>query len=249
MKVIFVDGGKGGVGKSTIALAITDILYHDARDKIAVVDADTRNPDVARITQAVDGIDTMIASLRTQDDWAALLGEIERLAGDGVEYCVLSLAAGENSVQQKAPTAAAVFRALAIEAITVHVMNRGVDSVAIARESLESGLASISDRFVAVMNGYFGAAEAFCRWRDSQTRRRWQERGGLEVWVPELYYQCVDAVSHSQRLPSDLATDPAAINTVGRIQIIEWIDAIRSRLAAPLGLLEDQEQQEAAANG
>lgn len=69
-RIIISDGGKGGVGKSMIASAITDYLLVSGK-KVALIEADTQNPDVSRMfggdLQRID------ADLRSVNGWMSVM--------------------------------------------------------------------------------------------------------------------------------------------------------------------------------
>lgn len=68
-RIIISDGGKGGVGKSMMAAAITDYLM--VSGKVALIEADTQNPDVSRMFGT--RVQTLKEDLRSSNGWMSVM--------------------------------------------------------------------------------------------------------------------------------------------------------------------------------
>lgn len=77
-RIIISDGGKGGVGKSMIAAAITDYLRVSGK-QVALIEADTQNPDVSRMYG--DRLQSIDADLRSVNGWMSVMDFIAEHPG------------------------------------------------------------------------------------------------------------------------------------------------------------------------
>lgn len=254
MKLIVVDGGKGGVGKSYIATAVADRLLA-AGGRVAAIDGDTTNPDFARTLQS-DEVPTAITTLSSEESVSEMLALLEQFAEGGTEYVVLSLAAGISGIEDLRAIAAEALEEMNVEVVTLFVLSKLPDSVNLASRSHQRGWASLAHAKIAITNGLFGPPEDFTRWRESSARQEWLADGGLEAHVRELYYRTADAIRESASLPSEILP---ALSTVYRIQLNHWLREFDERVMRPAGLPcppppatardgeEQQEREEAAA--
>ena len=222
--IIFCDGGKGGVGKSFVAIALADYLMRKA-ECIACIDADPTNPDVVRLFQEQEdqGVYTATYDLSETDDWMAFLESLESLPED-LSYIIVSLPAALN-ITPHLPTALGVFEALGMHVMTFFMLNRQSDSINLLGHSLKGGLLHSSAHKVAILNGVFGREEQFDRWQESTTRKQFTKSGGLIVYMPELYFKSVDLALVTHHRPFSQVKD-LTIPLVYRAQITQWLKAI-----------------------
>src|SRR4051812_15326466 len=117
-KVIFIKGGKGGVGKTLTATALAD-FYQGAGIPVTLVDADTENRGRGSLSHAFKGIPKI--DIRTQhglDDFADLVNS------DSSRLVLADLGAGSGKDtfawfdQMYAPLSATGIRFLAVGVIT-----------------------------------------------------------------------------------------------------------------------------------
>jgi hypothetical protein len=186
-QVLAASGEKGGVGKS---LALTAAIEHALLRgrRVFLVEGDPSVPDVQLRYQGV--LQGVQASLQRPDSageaTVELFNAIESV-WDQVDLVAINLPAGAaatvDAMAQEliAPTLAA----LGAELTTLYVLGPGEESVVCLEESLSSGLCSISQRCIAVPNGFFGDPGRFV-WSGSALRRAWLEAGHGEVALPKL---------------------------------------------------------------
>lgn len=192
-KLTLFHGDKGGVGKSFVAMVYIDFLLTAGRkDKVIVVESDTRNPDVARLFLKhlrVESID-----LKLHEGWMELA---DLLADNPDMEIVVSLPAGAGHfLEEEAEFLGSVIKDLGHELRVYWPINRLKDSLILLKEFLATPLSDLAKEIVAVVNGFFGDQKKFHRWNSSKTRTEFLARpSAREVYLPELHERVVDAVS------------------------------------------------------
>jgi len=229
-KFIAVDGGKGGVGKSTLSILISDYLMRNGED-LAVVDADKTNPDVARLfnNAEAENVTAILAGLQSAQGFVELYDVMEKEI-DGHDI-VLSLPATLD-MRPYVADIAEVCKEMDLEIVHVFVINRQWDSINLLKESMENGLASIADRKVVVRNGFFGDHDDFSRWDSSKTRSAFLESGGEEIHIPGILDITMDAVLELNKPFSEAAVRGAGLSIGIGVQTKNWLKGVDERLAS-----------------
>jgi len=143
-KIIFVSGEKGGVGKTTIALALQHFIPCQA------IDGDASNPDFARpIGESAQKFD-----LKKEEGWNELFNHADNHDRD----IIISCPAGIESIYQAQKNALDyTLKQLNAEGIMIWPINRQRDSI----EALQRIYHDCPCRLIVILNGYFGEAEKF----------------------------------------------------------------------------------------
>lgn len=183
-KIYVFGGGKGGVGKSTGAIA-----FHHARKAagglLIVREGDATNPDVARAL----GCDAEAGFSPAEiGDWSNILQQAAQ--GD----VLVNLPGGGDQVFLE--NAAAIGEAAKTdgnEVVFISTLNRSRECVVILKSNLDL-LAGTAVRPAVVVNEFFGDASKFARFNKSKTREQLLAQGGAEIVLPELAEFVIDAV-------------------------------------------------------
>ncbi|KAA0178802.1 hypothetical protein FX016_22990 [Cupriavidus gilardii] len=184
--VLVFHGDKGGVGKSTFAGVALD--WMQARQiPVALVDGDTRNPDVSRMF--ADSMPTLQANLRVHDGWMDMT---DFMMAQTDRTIAISLPAGIGAELRKEgsrflQTISMLDRPL----VMFWVINRLPDSVNLLNEALQVLESGLSAKIV-VKNLFFGDEDKFSRWDGSETRKRFEKSGGATINLTELHERTVD---------------------------------------------------------
>ncbi|MFJ3317172.1 division plane positioning ATPase MipZ [Herbaspirillum huttiense] len=189
--VVIVDGDKGGVGKSTTAEGFIDALLH-AEGSVAVVDGDTRNPDVVRMFEGM--VATKSCNLRTDDGWMDLFDFVFEHKDKAV---VISMPGGiGGQMATKGAEFCASMAQLNRPLHLVWVINRQVDSINLlieANNTIGQWLHSQS----VVKNCFYGDGRKFIRWDESETRKLIEKKAGKTFELAELNERVVDKLFSS----------------------------------------------------
>ncbi len=182
-KIIFVHGDKGGTGKSMVSSVLVDYYLTNNHD-LLVIEGDNTVPDVAkRFGNLINGVKSGLGG----DDPADAVAKIIEYIGEQSRVIVnLPASAGETLDPLAVDLIAPAFEALNYEINVCFVIGKTSDSSDLAEKSLKDGLVGISDRQIAVINGFFGKVETF-DWSNSESRAAWLESGGYEVFLPRLH--------------------------------------------------------------
>ena len=171
LKTIFVDGDKGGVGKSLVARALADMYLYDSRHAwrdVVVFDADRSNPDVCGEGGYQTGmisklISTNLINLETESGWSEFGDAMEQYVGEGRDAdirVIISMPAqiGPRAFDGSIPLVGEILRS--VNAIPVWVMSRTQDCIT-ALEARRKAMASHYAHGLVVQNLFFGAADMF----------------------------------------------------------------------------------------
>jgi hypothetical protein len=221
-KIIMVGGSKGGVGKSMVAIAITE-NYIMQKTPVAVVESDTSNPDVGKIYGNIDGVTVGSFDLDEKEGWLALTDFIEKLPGE--TDAVINTAARNNlAVQEYGPLLNDNLKELKRELITFWPVNRQRDSV----ELLVKYLAVMTNTKTYVLyNLFYGTKDKFNVYNDSATFKNVKAGGGDSFEFPELAYRVTDIMANERKAPHKLL-EQMPIGT--RIEYNRWLNAVKDIL-------------------
>lgn len=164
-KVIVIGGGKGGVGKTTVTLAVVDTLAERGED-VLLIESDDSNPDAYKALNAV--VPCEICNLDTQEGYIRLGGFIE--ANQSANIIINTAARATRGIVEHGGILADVTRELGRELVMLWPINRQRDSIELLREFLD-GADGYASTYV-LLNTYFGAAEKFSRYSASKQKDR-----------------------------------------------------------------------------
>lgn len=191
-RVILVDGGKGGVGKSIVATTLVDRLLEDGIMP-RIVEADGSVPDVGRRFKDRGAV-IAFAPLGGDELGEERVIQVFSRVFDGDDLVVMNLPAGAGEVLD---THADLIgdTAKVAEVDLVHVWVVGADSASsdLAAISIESGVASVATRRVVVINEAHGNPASF-QWSHSKARTSWLALGATEYAMPRMPASVIDAV-------------------------------------------------------
>jgi len=186
-RVIFSHGDKGGVGKSMIASAIADYLQSEG-EHVAIIEADTQNPDVARMFENV--LPCANIALDNDTGWMEAMDFVARHQGHTI---VISTPGsfGRNS-HDHIPHFSRFIESLEIPAEMElwWTINRFMDSV-ILLENAHAKYGKYFKRVRVVRNlvlaGQDGRPEDFIFWNESTLKPQIEKAGGLSINFPALH--------------------------------------------------------------
>ena len=195
LKTIFVDGDKGGVGKTMVARAIADAYIQRTNGlpdcKLICLDADHTNPDFCGPGgfEPDSGVhETGLINLDESKSWLELVNSLEpfiEMAHQEEVRIIVSMPATAKRAFEKGSEEVAQIMSM-LNAIPVWVIGRTEDSVT----QLQKRYHAMPRQFehgLAVINLFFGNRDRFVIWDRSETRKDlvgsgdWKEAG-----LPEM---------------------------------------------------------------
>lgn len=221
-KIIFVLGDKGGVGKSMVSQAVADYL-HGRGVQLAILEADTRNPDVGRMFEGE--VPVAQANVRSDNGWMDVMDFVTSHVGHTIvintpagigDYMANDLASfGKFFVDQGIP----------VELEMWWVMNIQHDSVNLLHEAYRS-YGQHFKRIRVVCNLHFANGDSsehgpFFLWHESPLRTEIEKRGGRTIYFPGLHLRVVKKLFDPEIImPFSQASD-AAIGEAVRLEVSE----------------------------
>ncbi len=211
-KIIFIGGGKGGVGKTIISMTVVDTLLTRG-EQVVFVDSDDSNPDAYKSLKAV--APSVVLNLDTEDGFMALSNLIE----SNPKACIVvnTAARATKHIVKHGGIIIDTANELKREIVMLWPINRQRDSVELLAEALDGTEGEFATH--AVINTYWGAPEKFMRFNNSNQKNRVTS----VVVFPELNDMVSDKLN-DERL--------ALSNAEGGMTIAERSVLLRFRKAA-----------------
>lgn len=183
--VFLAHGDKGGVGKSFFVQSFVDYCL-TAGIPMAVIDADTRNPDVHRMFAGATVVQKI--NLRRDDGW---MDVIDFIKAHPDKHVAISLPAGIGEDMQKEFIDFCRFLNSKVpgapKVVMFWVINLFADSVNLLRQSLNDVGQHIA-KVVVVRNLVFGEEKMFFMWDESPLRKELEAKGVCAtVSLPALH--------------------------------------------------------------
>ena len=184
-KIISIDGGKGGTGKSIVASAVLDTALQAGKN-VFLVEADTSNPDVGKAYAEVPGAAVCLDAREGFLELASLIHKTD------AEYFVINNPARSGGWTIHGGLVVNNLERMGAEMSVLWVANRQKDSVELLTDFF-SAFPGLPVWFV--LNSYWGTADKFEIWNGSKLRGKIQAAGGGEIQFPDM----ADRVAHAMR--------------------------------------------------
>lgn len=182
--IYLIGGSKGGVGKSTVSMAVVDYLM-DKGESVLLIESDTSNPDVAKALKGQTAIETV--DLDDADGWIHLVNTIDQAPDSTV---VINTAARNNKgVSSYGGTLNSTLEELKRKLVTLWVINRHRDSLELLKEYAD---AIPNADIHVVRNTHFGDERKFELYNTSKIRKVIEEKGGKSLMFPDLADRVAD---------------------------------------------------------
>jgi hypothetical protein len=186
-KIVVIGGGKGGVGKSTVSMALLDALLH-AENKPVYVETDDSNPDVYKSVNKL--VTSELCNLDDESGWIKLGGIIEANPKTNI---VVNTAAGiTDSLVEHGRILTDVANALKMKLVMLWPLNRQRDGLELLKNFLDSGQEYAAT--YALLNTYFGKEERFVRYHSTKLKDRVTDT----IVFPELNDLLADKITDAR---------------------------------------------------
>jgi hypothetical protein len=157
--IFYVGGGKGGVGKSMVALTLTQFLIDKYGESKAIhlIETDESNPDVGRVYKGYIPVSTAILD-ESEKGWLLMADIIEKTSD--TLFVINSAARSNMGIRKNGRNFAAVLESgkVSYNLVTLWPMNRQKDSISLLEDFMDYvAFGSI----YPIRNKYFGDAEDF----------------------------------------------------------------------------------------
>jgi MinD-like ATPase involved in chromosome partitioning or flagellar assembly len=218
--IFLVGGGKGGVGKSLMSMALLDFLGANGRHPY-LVETDTSVPDVFKTYK--DAVAGEPLNLDEREGWIDLVNLVERRPDDAI--VINTGARNQTGVSNFGKTLSKALPQLGRKLVVLWMIDR-------KRESLEllsdfSGAIPEAEIHV-VRNMYLGSEKKFELYNGSKMRAAIETKGGRSLSLPELADRVTDAIN-TGRLTIDRALIELSLGD--RMELERWREECKEMLS------------------
>jgi MinD-like ATPase involved in chromosome partitioning or flagellar assembly len=224
-KAIFlVGGGKGGVGKSLMSMALLDFLRSGGQEPF-LVETDTSVPDVFKAYQ--EEIAGELVNLDEREGWIELVNLVE--SREASTIVINTGARNQTGVSNFGRTLSKALGELGRKLVVLWMIDRKRESL----ELLSDFMAAIPEAEVHVVrNLYLGSEKKFELYNSSKMKTGIEGRGSKSINLPELADRVTDAMNKG-RLTIAKATGELSLGD--RMELERW----REECAAMLSQVAD----------
>ena len=232
-RIIWVTGGKGGVGKSTFARGLMDTSVN-AGATVAAFDGDPDNAQLFRYYQNVGG-----GVLRMALEGSAVEPLLDAMEAQKADVILVDVAAGgSRTLMQLDDEVRLLFNAadMGYQVTIVSVLSRIKDSVNLLKATMNMTEGK-AVQLVAVKNLYFGEAKRFRLFDDSKTKQRLLDAGGVVLEMPEMSDDTYEVLDQ-QNLPFRLAqATEGGLSLMERSRVFRWLEDFEQMVSEADGVL------------
>jgi MinD-like ATPase involved in chromosome partitioning or flagellar assembly len=220
-KAIFlVGGGKGGVGKSLMSMALLDFLQAGGREPF-LVETDTSVPDVFKAYQ--EEVAGELVNLDEREGWIELVNLVESRADSTV--VINTGARNQTGVNNFGRTLSKALGELERKLVVLWMIDRKRESL----ELLWDFMAAIPEAEVHVVrNLYLGSERKFELYNVSKIKAAIAEKGSKSLNLPELADRVTDAMNKG-RMTIEKATGELSLGD--RMELERWREECAAMLS------------------
>jgi MinD-like ATPase involved in chromosome partitioning or flagellar assembly len=222
--IFLVGGGKGGVGKSLMSIALLDFL-HTTGQRPFLVETDTSVPDVFKTYG--DSVGGEQVNLDEREGWIDLVNLVESNPESTV--VINTGARNQTGISNFGRTLSKALPELGRKLVVLWMIDRKRESL----ELLADFRATIPEAAVHVVrNMYLGAEKKFELYNGSKMRAAIESVGGKSLNLPELADRVTDAMNKG-RLTIERALGEMSLGD--RMELERWRDDCRAMLSEVAG--------------
>lgn len=227
--ILWISGGKGGVGKTTASRILTDLLLEQT-DFIYGYDCDPINPQFKRFYNA-EFLPLTSADRKTAD--IAVEALAEKIEAKAHEYIVIDSPAGEVDMLgqlEKRFAFMSNLNSMGARLTRVFVMSTTPESVNLLQRSLDD-TKGLPVGHVAVRNLHFGGKHYFDVYEQSQTKTQLESRGGVTINLPELGEIATDSIDKSSLTFTAATEADSGLPVMRRSMVYQWRKNVRQEFS------------------
>jgi hypothetical protein len=210
--IYMVSGGKGGVGKSIVAMALLDYFGQIGVDCL-LIETDNSNPDVYKAYK--DAVQCEMLSLDKSDGWIDLVNLCAEAGNEKKAIVINGAARNSEGVDKFGEILRGILPELKRELITLWVINTQRDSVELLKDYMRvmEGLP-----VHVIRNGCFGDEAEFKLYNGSAVKKA-VEKVGKSVTISELAKR-VSTVLYNDR--KTIAGAVAEMPLGNKAELLRW---------------------------
>jgi len=218
--IFLVGGGKGGVGKSLMSMALLDFLHTMGRRPF-LVETDTSVPDVFKSYGEAIGGEPV--NLDEREGWIDLVNLVESRRES--TFVINTGARNQTGISNFGRTLSKALPELDRALVVFWMIDRKRESLELLADFREA----IPEAEVHVVrNMYLGAEKKFELYNGSNMKAEIESRGGRSLNLPELADRVTDAMNKS-RLTIERALGELSLGD--RMELERWRDDCKAMLS------------------
>jgi len=220
-KAIFlVGGGKGGVGKSLMSMALLDFLQADGQEPF-LVETDTSVPDVFKTYQEETAGE--LVNLDEREGWIELVNLVESRAESAI--VINTGARNQTGVSNFGRTLSKALGELGRKLVVLWMIDRKRESL----ELLSDFMAAIPEAEVHVVrNLYLGSEKKFELFNGSKMKAGIEGKGSKSINLPELADRVTDAMNKGRMT---IAKATGELSLGDRMELERWREECAAMLS------------------
>jgi MinD-like ATPase involved in chromosome partitioning or flagellar assembly len=224
-KAIFlIGGGKGGVGKSLMSMALLDFLQAGGQEPF-LVETDTSVPDVFKAYQ--EEVAGELVNLDEREGWIELVNLVESKPESTI--AINTGARNQTGVSNFGRTLSKALGELGRKLVVLWMIDRKRESL----ELLSDFMAAIPEAEVHVVrNLYLGSEKKFELYNSSKIKSAIEGKGSKSVNLPELADRVTDAMNKG-RMTIEKAVGELSLGD--RMELERWREECAAMLSQVVG--------------
>jgi hypothetical protein len=218
--ILLIGGGKGGVGKSLLSVALVDYVTVTGRRPF-LIETDTSVPDVYKTYGG--SIDATLVNLDEREGWIELVNLVESRPDDTI--VINTGARNQTGVSNFGKTLGKALPELNRKLVVFWLIDRKRESL----ELLTDFAAALPEAAIHVVrNMYLGAEKKFELYNGSKMRASIEQGGGRSLNFPELADRVTDAMNKG-RLTIEKAAGELSLGD--RMELERWREECKEMFA------------------
>jgi hypothetical protein len=212
--IFLVGGGKGGVGKSMLSMALLDYLLA-AGNAPLLIETDTSAPDVWKAYKG--DVESQCVDLEQRDGWLELLDVLDRNADAAT--AINTKAANQVGLRKFGGMLIEALRQQKRKLVALWVIDRKRDGLELLGGFLETLAKDERVEVHVVRNLYWGDEAKFDMYNGSDLRKEIEHRGGRTLNFPDVADRVAEAINR-ERMPIHRAREELPFGS--RIELCRW---------------------------
>ena len=221
--ILLVGGGKGGVGKSMLSMALLDYL-RTAENAPLLIETDTSAPDVWKAYK--NDVENQCIDLEQKDGWLELLDVLDRNADTAT--VINTKAANQVGLRKFGGMLTEALRQQKRKLVALWVIDRKRDGLELLSGFVETLAKDERVEVHVVRNLYWGDEAKFDMYNGSQLRKEIEARGGRTLNFPDVADRVAEAINR-ERMPIHKAREELPFGS--RVELCRWQGEYRHMFA------------------
>lgn len=221
--IFLVGGGKGGVGKSMVSMALLDHLRAEESAPL-LIETDTSAPDVWKAYK--DEVESQCIDLEQRDGWLELLDVLDRNADTPI--VINSKAANQVGLRKFGGMLVEAVRQQKRKLVTLWVIDRKRDGLELLGGFLETFAKDERVEVHVVRNLYWGDETKFAMYNGSELRKEIERGGGRTLNFPDVADRVAESINRD-RMPIHKARQELPFGS--RVEVCRWQGEYRQMFA------------------